>query len=371
MFDESCVNVTLPEDQGGGGGATPLESLIRLVSIMSNTYSQTLSGLATRLEVGTPTQIDAASFQAALPLTLTDNTGLIASGTADVLADAGAGSADMMIELTEGNMTRTLQLSITRLYGGVTIRIAGTLAVADLVTGNVTTLNGGWTYSFRDGAISDPNADPGFDQAVVMMFHADTSQRVGTAGIPIPGLDTIFTFIGNALALALNYILDLFIPYTPPEPGECVGPINEDPSCDDVNIPCADKWSDACLLIDDIPNVTDAFKQCMKGRCGCGGSSFSRVRVICEDQDTCGPCTVPALGCSLAGTDIWYCNDSLNACRCVNTLFHEMSHGCGAMDIPAGTQCPSVEVLPKSCSVGNWFEEEFNNQFPQECFLFP
>lgn len=119
-----------------------------------------------------------------------------------------------------------------------------------------------------------------------------------------------------------------------------------------VDIPCADKLGEMCEKIDDLPGVSTAFKQCMKGRCACGGSSFSRLEITCDDQDSCGPCAAlgDAGGCSLGGSQMWYCgpvDDEDQECLCVNIIFHEMSHACGALD-----------QTGESYRIGSWFEDQ-------------
>lgn len=94
----------------------------------------------------------------------------------------------------------------------------------------------------------------------------------GAANSAALTLGDILTFLGNVATMAVNYLLDLLIPYTPPT--ACDGPFIYDgaeQSCADVNIPCAADLSEMCLNIDDLTQVSNAFKQCMGGRCGCGG----------------------------------------------------------------------------------------------------
>jgi hypothetical protein len=61
-------------------------------------------------------------------------------------------------------------------------------------------------------------------------------------------------------------------------------------------------------------------------------------------------------GCSLAGSQVWYCNQDQACVDCIDTIFHEMSHGCGAPDFNG-----------ESYRIGNWFADEFDLRFPDGC----
>ena len=117
-----------------------------------------------------------------------------------------------------------------------------------------------------------------------------------------------------------------------------------------------------------VSHASTAFKKCMKGRCGCGGSSFPRARISCDDVATCGPCGFfdPAGGCSAFGARIWYCQQpNSDACSvCADTVFHELAHACGQLDDPdcggAKLSCPvrDPDEVDGSCHVGRWFGEQ-------------
>mgnify|MGYP001618894169 CR=1 FL=1 len=173
-------------------------------------------------------------------------------------------------------------------------------------------------------------------------------------------LGDLLTQIANIIQMVIDYILDLFVPYTPPEPGTCTGPSISDAtgqSCNGVNIPCKDRLNEMCEGLDDLPGVSVAFKKCMKGRCGCGGSRHKRAKVSCAGVYTCGPCRgTPAGGCSINGTRIWYCTTTSNVCDCANTVFHEMSHSCGANDVHNGNTYDADRI-------GMWFEDEYRAEF--------
>lgn len=160
-------------------------------------------------------------------------------------------------------------------------------------------------------------------------------------------------FVINIISSGIAGIIDIFRPYTPPT--ACNGPLINDgagQSCEDVDVPCADILDDMCLLIDSLPNVSTAFKKCMKGRCGCGGSSHARARMTCAESDACGPCEgVEADGCNSGGPQLWYCGDDLSECECVSVVFHEMSHSCGALDLENGANNDAYRI-------GDWFQGE-------------
>ncbi|MEK6675828.1 MAG: hypothetical protein AABZ47_09260 [Planctomycetota bacterium] len=166
---------------------------------------------------------------------------------------------------------------------------------------------------------------------------------------------------GNIASHLVTTIVDLFRPYTPPT--SCSGPIVHNgagQSCENVTVPCLSVLDDLCLKIDDIPNVSVTFKKCMKGRCGCGGSSTKRLRISCDDSDDCGPCG-NAGGCNIAGSTAWYCDGSQDECRCADTVFHEMTHSCGIGHSLEFWINPSCDIPNETaCEIGNWFEDECN-----------
>jgi len=266
---------------------------------------------------------------------------LLATGFTTVVADPTTGSVDLVVELTEAGVTRTLEQLISLADGVLTTW--GTMTIDDGAN-PPSVLAGGWIYSVEDGLQLDPDTDAGFVDAAAAMIHVPD---VGGRGF---SLGAIFSWIGNVANMGINYILDIFTPYTPPT--TCLGPVIYDgagQSCEGVDIPCKDDLGDMCETLDGLTGVSVAFKKCMKGRCGCGGSNHRRARISCDDDTDCGPCrTGPSYsGCSLGGSRIWYCNDTDSACLCDWSVFHEMSHGCGALDSTGTAE-----------SIGEWFHDE-------------
>jgi len=139
-------------------------------------------------------------------------------------------------------------------------------------------------------------------------------------------------------------------------------------SCDGVDIPCREDLDDVALYLNDLPGVSTAFKKCMKGRLGCGGSSFRRLRVKCDDVDSCGPCAPlqecinnGCLGCNLGGSTLFYCIKATTSdCECVQTVLHEASHSCGTLDREDGSTYDSYRI-------GDWFENEYRSSLPAGC----
>jgi hypothetical protein len=117
-----------------------------------------------------------------------------------------------------------------------------------------------------------------------------------------------------------------------------------------------DDIADMALEIGNNPGVSTAFKKCMEGRCGCGGSSFGRIRIQCDDDSSCGTCG-DAWGCNLGGSTLTYCDTRNVECRCVNTVFHEMSHSCGALHT---AQYFQQGCMPgdQPCAIGDWFDDQ-------------
>jgi len=124
-------------------------------------------------------------------------------------------------------------------------------------------------------------------------------------------------------------------------------------SCDGVDIACREDLDDVALYLNDLPGVSTAFKKCMKGRLGCGGSSFRRLRIECAPGEDCGPCSyIASDGCNIGGSRLWYCDAITKACRCINIILHEASHSCGTLDLEDGSTYDSYRI-------GDWFEDEF------------
>ncbi len=122
-------------------------------------------------------------------------------------------------------------------------------------------------------------------------------------------------------------------------------------------MPCDVKLPDMCEKIDELPGVSNAFKQCMQGRCGCGGSHHKRLKISCADKNDCGPCG-SSRGCSLGGSQMWYCDPTTDECNCIETVFHEMSHACGAMHSLEYWIEQSCDVNDDPCRIGRWFQSE-------------
>jgi len=290
------------------------------------------------------------------------------NGSVAVGCGVGGGSANLVIDVNNGNPsgngpTRSWTLTQAVVASGQTITMWGDITIIDATTGT-TTLVGGWTWSVASGPQIDPASNSGFQAAVAEMLNLTTASggSVAAGGFD---LGTILTWLANVTKLGINYIRDWFIQYTPPT--SCIGPIVEDgagQSCENAGLLCGNDLADMCLNIADMPGST-GFKKCMKGRCGCGGSSFPRLKIKCAATSDCGVCGL-AGGCSLVGDDAWYCqSDGADACSvCVDTVFHEMSHACGALDDPdcmgAEPACPVLDPdsVQGACRIGLWFGEQ-------------
>jgi len=103
--------------------------------------------------------------------------------------------------------------------------------------------------------------------------------------------------------------------------------------------------------------LNTAFKKCMKGRLGCGGSSFPRVRIVCGDPNNCGGCGL-GFGCNIGGSLLHYCDPRNVVCRCANTVFHEMAHSCGSLHSAATLQQNACVAGDPTCVIGDWFDNE-------------
>ncbi len=279
---------------------------------------------------------------------------LVASGTGTVSFESWAWSVNSVVELTEGSITRTLDYSVW--FTPVGLRGWGTLTTT---MGNPP-LSGGWVYTPAGGLSEDPDSDWGFHNAVRGMLHIEPIGRQPvTRGF---GLGNIFRLISNVIGQVVCAVFDVSIIYTPPIAHKCAGPLIHDgpgESCEGKTPPCLDNLSSVYEMVDEIPEVFPAFKQCMKGRLGCGGSSFRRLRINCATESSCGPCEglSEADGCSLGGSHMWFCDKDNEMCRCANVIFHEMSHSCGAMD-----------QTGDSYLIGSFFEDEFDVANPGICY---
>jgi len=329
-----------------------------LLDFLTNVEEELLltpGGGCGHLEVGFPTELQTTpDLRADSPLFLVQEGAVVSTGSGEVTAHQADGTVDLVMVLSDGPVvSRQWTLTQTLDLEGDIIYVWGTLVVLDVWSGT-TTLTGGWTYSQTDGVQEDPASDPGFHNEVAGMFAcADggaTAGAISTAGLS-PG-DTL-RFLLNLATMAINYVLDMFIPYEPAT--SCDGPAISNgagQSCEDVDIPCEDKFEDMCENIDELPGVGDPFKQCMQGRCGCGGSNHKRLKIECADSDDCGPCggyEGVYYGCNIAGSTIWYCDPTEKECECLGTVFHEMSHACGVLDQTGDSE-----------RIGDWFKDECN-----------
>jgi len=241
------------------------------------------------------------------------------------------------------------QLSILHIEGSITVHDS-------TIPDDWTVLEGGWLYA-AGMIVETSGTAPAFSFEVASMLHTvPVGMGAARAGFSLGDLGSL---IGNFLSMLIHYWQDARIPYTPPE--DCTGP-TVTASCEVGDLPCRYDIDDVCVAgIDAIPGVSTAFKKCMKGRCGCGGSTFPPIRITCADSSQCGPCGFwgETYGCNLGGTTEWYRDPRPDPCDCANTLFHEMSHTCGARDIPpAPAPCGrDNDPLLGACRIGFYFED--------------
>ncbi len=288
--------------------------------------------------------------------------GTVRSGTSTVACGTGAGSVLVTFEVTEdpleGGTTQGWTLVMNLWQEGTTLHLDGTVTHV-VAFGATTTYTGGWTYSDATGPLLDPASDVGFQDSVAEMFNLSTP--AGAVASHTNFFATIISTIGNVGQLLINTILDIGIRYTPPV--TCLGPYipsGTGQSCANNRISCSDRLVEFCQRIGDIPNVSNAVRKCMKGRCGCGGSSFSRTRITCSPSSHCGPCGAGAGGCSFVGTTNWYCQVAgVDPCRCIDTVFQEMAHSCGVPHTLQyyinGAQCTNADP---ACSISGWFRDQ-------------
>ncbi len=322
-------------------------------------------GLGANLQIGMPVPSATGGDSALLVF---GDTATVRSGSSSVACGTGADSVSMTFDVTDGDplvggVTQGWTLVMNLWQEGDTLHLDGVMTHV-VALGATTVYTGGWTYSDATGPLPDPASEAGFQEAVGNMFNLDTSGGAVAGHSSFFG--TIISFIGNVGQLLINYILDIPRPYTPPV--TCLGPSIPDgtgQSCENDRISCSDQLVDLCQMIGDIPNVSIGFRKCMKGRCGCSGSSFSRTRITCESGSDCGFCG-NAGGCSLGGTRNWYCEGaSLDPCSCANTVFQEMAHSCGALHTAQyytnGFQCVSGDA---SCAISGWFRDQCSGAKP-------
>ena len=308
-----------------------------------------LEGLPANLDMIEPTSNPTG---ASLEFSVFDSTGLVRVGTSTTTCGT-SNTSGLTIEVADGSIASqwwTLTLDVW-LDAGV-LHMWGTINFSDVNSTDVT-YQGGWTYSDATGPLEDPASEPGFGDEVGRMLNLASGGGSTAQGGGF-GLGTIIQMIGNIAQLAINYLLDLTIPYTPPT--TCDGP-SIDSSCTDTDIPCANNLDDMCVGIADLANVTNAFRKCMKGRCGCGGSFHPRARITCDDQDSCGPCG-NAFGCNIGGGLIQYCDPTNDTCACANTVFHEMAHACGAAHNSQYYQEGQCNDQDTACNIGDEFQTQ-------------
>jgi hypothetical protein len=357
-FSGQCTHVCDPLVTGGetcpDAATTPMLTLLDSLAEMDKALGSTLTGSCARLEVDVPTPLGCSpDMQATSTALLYDSAGLISTGNITLTVHSTQGTADLVVQLTEASRRSTLSQTV-RVENGL-LRLWGTLQVDRGLVGK-TERTGGWVYSAGGGPQEDPNSAPGFHDDAAAMFHCASA----VAAFSLQGVVYQFT---NAIQMLIDYILNQWIPYTPPT--SCTGPsIRDAPgqSCAGVNIPCKNDLPDMCLSIGDLPGVSNAFKKCMKGRCGCGGSRHKRTFITCDDEKSCGACGVPPsgiiyYGCSLLGQQLWYCDPSGVRCDCIESVSHEMSHACGAYD---GQGVGNYDAY----RIGDWFRDEFKVKHP-------
>ncbi|MEK6675743.1 MAG: hypothetical protein AABZ47_08820 [Planctomycetota bacterium] len=349
-------------DDGGQGTADPYWRLMTLADFL-DTAEEELTATGVGEPFGVSMRLSEPTVQSGLPIssafafvTLSVPGADIGSGELSIVANSDTGVVNFRMEIVEFDAVRILDLDVT-LSGGVLLEW-GTLSVDTGAT--TTTYSGGWVYTHADGLSTHPDSDEGFHDEAAVMFHVilPEPERKGRSLRAPPLLSTIFAHIGNIASHLVVSIIDAFRPYTAPT--SCSGPIvynGAGQSCENA-FPCLTILEDLCLKIDEIPDVSVAFKKCMKGRCGCGGSSHRRLRISCDDASDCGSCgSVP--GCSNFGATIWYCENNNLECRCAGIVFHEMTHSCGIGHSLEYTLNPDCDIPNDSaCQIGEMFEDE-------------
>jgi len=141
--------------------------------------------------------------------TLLVNGDATAFGFSRVTLNRNNNQIDTNLTLVEDGVSRTLQQTATLVIGQITTW--GTLSQT-----GVAALSGGFVYSASGGATLDPNSSAGFADAVMAMLHVTPPATAFSI------LNTVFVYIASNISLGINYILDVFVPYTPPT--TCLGP---------------------------------------------------------------------------------------------------------------------------------------------------
>jgi len=327
--------------------------------LMDNWYVGGLCGVVEQAEpVVTGSGDDELASAGFLAYQLADGS-VLGSGTTDVAVTLGQPDVDVTIVMRDGDPTAnppvganrqwTLTMTVTVSQGAVSMW--GTLDYLRSTPSESASYVGGWIYSPEGGPMEDPASDAGFHAEVANMFGCQ--ETVASANL----LGAIFAIMVNGVNIGIHYIIDIFNPYTAPTPDSCLGPRlpSDTSACPTGAIDCADQLAGMCERVGDIPNVSNAFKKCMKGRCACGGSSFARMRIQCDDTSSCGACGGGAGACNLGGSTLKYCVDSTYDCSCIQTIFHEMSHSCGKMHTPEYFQQGGCVPGDPACEIGDWF----------------
>jgi hypothetical protein len=360
-LDNPCNPLEGQCDPPSGGSGDPLEQASEALENMSNdlVLNWFQAGVCAEVESDVPEITDYGDVIEAFQTLLIHVDGeAIGYGTVTVLTDPATGITDMEMVVTDGpvgvdgdpesgsgvNEQWTLRQTIWTSNGQVISY--GTVEMFRVEPPEEVSYAGGWVYDLQNGPSEHPDSDAGFHAEVAAMFGCDST----VAGF---GVGNTLNLIGNIASLVVYYIRDLFIPWS--NPTSCSGPIIEDgvgQSCRNVNIPCKDSIADTAKKIGSLPGVSRAFKKCLKGRFACGGSSFPRLRVRCASSSSCGPCSYTiADGCNIGGSLLWYCPDVADHCYCVNVIFHEASHACGARDLDNGANYDAYRI-------GDWFEDQ-------------
>ncbi len=342
-----------------------IEDIGDMLEVMAADLATQGGGCDGAMRVGEPSIVEDMSgvvFASSPVLLVVDGT-TEASGTTLLSVDPDLVTVDSVTVITRDSVTYTLSLSVE--LDDDELHICGYISYYQ--SPSTIVYEGGWTYTVAHGLETDEGTDEELAETLIEVFGCDPQAALALS------LANLLQDIVNGIALVVNYVVDFFTPYTPPT--QCDGPLFYDgsgQSCDGVSIPCKDDLSDMSELIDGMPGASNALKKCMKGRAGCGGSAFERLRISCDDPDDCGPCgELPGendiIGCSRAGTRIWYCAyENIDVCGCLANIFHEMSHSCGQPDDPdcppLGIQnCPLEEdpaAYDGACRIGLWWNGE-------------
>jgi putative flippase GtrA len=300
-----------------------------------------------------------------------DSGGQARAGTASAGCGDGGGTTALTVNVTNdnggGGFNQRWTLTVDAWVDGDTIYFFVDLEHESIPSNaagggvaSVTVYHGGWTYSDATGPLEAAGSDAGFHDQAAAMFNLAAASNAATA--QAISLSTVLQFLSNVAQLLANYTLDRFVAWSAPT--TCFAPQIRS-SCNNVNVSCSSGQTlkELCKKIGNIPDVSQAFKKCMKGRCACGGSYHPRLRVECDTDGTCNVCGSGAGGCNNGGTSMWYCQpESASNCICVDTIFHEMSHACGAVHNQQYWQdgfCSSTNTTDVACRIGKWFEQQF------------